>query len=176
MEETRAMCHRGEIVSVPRLTVPMTRSLPLVIWFEDLSRKDVQTVGGKNASLGEMVARLSGAGIRVPFGFATSADMFRDFLAFNGLREPINEIFTHLAADEFSLAKAGQIIRAAILAGDWPEEARQAILAGYRELASRQSVSDPPVAVRSSATAEDLPDASFAGQQAAPVSFAARCG
>ena len=68
----------------------MTLSLPLVIWFEDLSRKDVQTVGGKNASLGEMVARLSGAGIRVPSGFATSADMFRDFLAFNGLREPIS--------------------------------------------------------------------------------------
>ena len=90
MEETRAMCHRGEIVSVPKLTVPMTRSLPLVIWFEDLSRKDVQTVGGKNASLGEMVARLSGAGIRVPSGFATSADIFRDFLAFNGLREPIS--------------------------------------------------------------------------------------
>nr|WP_207100188.1 phosphoenolpyruvate synthase [Paracoccus shandongensis] len=143
----------------------MSRSLPLVIWFEHLSGKDVPTVGGKNASLGEMVAGLSGAGIRVPPGFATTADMFRDFLALNGLHEHIRKILTRLEADECSLAETGQTIRTAILAGDWPENARHAILAGYRELARRTGLTDPPVAVRSSATAEDLPDASFAGQQ-----------
>lgn len=143
----------------------MTQPSPLVIWFEDLSRTDVPTVGGKNASLGEMVARLSGAGIRVPPGFATTAAMFRDFLAANGLRERIAAILARLGAGEIPLAEAGRTIREAIRTADWPDAARQAILAGYRELARRTGLADPAVAVRSSATAEDLPDASFAGQQ-----------
>ncbi len=143
----------------------MPLSSPLVIWFEDLARDDVPKVGGKNASLGEMVARLSGAGIRVPPGFATSADMFRDFLAANRLNEGIDETLARLEKGEVTLAEAGQTIRAAIRAADWPEGARQAILTSYRELARRTGVAEPAVAVRSSATAEDLPDASFAGQQ-----------
>lgn len=143
----------------------MPGSAPLVFWFDTLSRDDVPKVGGKNASLGEMVARLSGAGIRVPPGFATSADMFRGFLAANRLNEAIGETLARLDRGEVRLAEAGQTIRAAIDAAEWPEDARQAILAGYRELARRTGVSEPAVAVRSSATAEDLPDASFAGQQ-----------
>ncbi|HRO14251.1 MAG TPA: PEP/pyruvate-binding domain-containing protein, partial [Paracoccus sp. (in: a-proteobacteria)] len=143
----------------------MSFSSPLVIWFEDLSRDDVPKVGGKNASLGEMVARLSGAGIRVPPGFATSADMFRDFLTANRLNEGMAETLARLDAGKLALAQAGQSIRAAIQAADWPEDARQAILSSYRELARRTGLPEPAVAVRSSATAEDLPDASFAGQQ-----------
>nr|WP_299360131.1 phosphoenolpyruvate synthase [uncultured Paracoccus sp.] len=143
----------------------MLKSPPLVIWFEDLSREDVPKVGGKNASLGEMVAQLSGAGIRVPPGFATSADMFRDFLARNDLTHGMAETLTRLDAGAMTLAEAGRTIRSAIQEAGWPEDARQAILESYRELARRTGVSEPSVAVRSSATAEDLPDASFAGQQ-----------
>lgn len=143
----------------------MPSSSPPVIWFEELSREDVPKVGGKNASLGEMVARLSEAGIRVPPGFATSADMFRDFLTANRLTESMADTLARLEAGKIALADAGQAIRASIQGADWPENARAAILASYHELARRTGTSEPAVAVRSSATAEDLPDASFAGQQ-----------
>lgn len=115
------------------------------------------TVGGKNASLGEMVFRLSGAGIRVLRGFATSAEVFRDFLAVNGLNPRLAAVLAHLDAGEIPLDGAGRTIRAAIFSTDSPYVSRQAILDGYRELARRIGEIDPAVAVRSGATAEDLP-------------------
>ncbi|SMF27938.1 phosphoenolpyruvate synthase [Tistlia consotensis] len=128
-----------------------------VIGFEALRRHDVPRVGGKNASLGEMVGELGAKGVKVPPGFATSADAYRRFVAANGLERRIAEALAEL--------EAGQAVRRAFLRGDWPEELAEAIRAAYRELCHRIGRDDADVAVRSSATAEDLPDASFAGQQ-----------
>lgn len=136
-----------------------------VIWFEELSRGDVSTVGGKNASLGEMTRALAPEGIRVPPGFATTADAYRGYLSANRLDGTIAGTLERLDAGKLALHEAGSAIRAAIVGGDWPEHTAAAILAAYRGLAERIGVANPPVAVRSSATAEDLPDASFAGQQ-----------
>jgi pyruvate, water dikinase len=136
-----------------------------VIWFEDLARGDVARVGGKNASLGEMVRSLGEQGIRVPPGFATSADAFRDYLAANRLDEVMRATLGKLDAGRIPLSEAGRTIRGAIFDGEWPEATRDAILAAYHRLGERVGVPEPSVAVRSSATAEDLPDASFAGQQ-----------
>ncbi|MBK0398306.1 phosphoenolpyruvate synthase [Limibaculum sp. M0105] len=136
-----------------------------VIWFEDLGRGDVGRVGGKNASLGEMIARLGQAGVRVPPGFATTADAFRAFLAAHGLGTRIAGTLAAFDAGKLSLDETGRTVRKMIVAADWPEDLRQAIVENYAKLAARAGVADLPVAVRSSATAEDLPDASFAGQQ-----------
>ncbi|MBE9636341.1 phosphoenolpyruvate synthase [Salipiger mangrovisoli] len=134
-------------------------------WFEDLRREDVPEVGGKNASLGEMVARLAAEGIRVPPGFATTAAAYRRYIAANRLDRVLTETLGQLAEGRLALTEAGQRIRAAVASGNWPEDIEQAIRAAYRALAERAGETDPAVAVRSSATAEDLPDASFAGQQ-----------
>ena len=136
-----------------------------VIWFENLSRGDVALVGGKNSSLGEMVRQLGGKGIKVPPGFATTAQAFRDYLTANGLDDFIAETQERLEAGKITLAEAGTSIRKAIIAGDFPADTRTQILAAFAELARRTGAKDLSVAVRSSATAEDLPDASFAGQQ-----------
>jgi pyruvate,water dikinase len=136
-----------------------------VLWFEELRRGDVALVGGKNSSLGEMVQGMAAEGIRIPPGFATTAEAFRGYLDANGLDASIAGTLAALDAGKMTLQEAGQSIRRAIVAGDWPEETREAILAAYRMLGERTGSSDPAVAVRSSATAEDLPDASFAGQQ-----------
>ncbi|MBL4543043.1 MAG: phosphoenolpyruvate synthase [Rhodobacteraceae bacterium] len=136
-----------------------------VIWFDNLERKDVPLVGGKNASLGEMVQNLQQAGIKVPPGYATSSDAFREYLQANELNELIDTTMTAYAENRLTLQNAGQRIREAIAHGEWPEATRDAIVAAYRELGSRVGKDNPSVAVRSSATAEDLPDASFAGQQ-----------
>ena len=136
-----------------------------VIWFEDLSRGDVALVGGKNSSLGEMVRQLGAKGIKVPPGFATTADAFRDYLTANGLDDMIAETLARLEAGKITLPEAGTAIRNAIKAGDWPVQTADEIVAAFHELARRTGSSDLSVAVRSSATAEDLPDASFAGQQ-----------
>lgn len=143
----------------------MAKGMRHLIWFEDLRRADVALVGGKNSSLGEMVAELGELGIKVPPGYATTSDAFRGFIKANGLGKVIRETMTDLDAGRISLAKAGKKLRKAINAGGWPEETREAILAAYRELGKRTGTTEPSVAVRSSATAEDLPDASFAGQQ-----------
>ncbi len=136
-----------------------------VLWFEELRRGDVALVGGKNASLGEMVQGMAAEGIRIPPGFATTAEAFRGYLAANDLDASIAGTLAALDAGKMTLQEAGQSIRRAIVAGDWPADTREAILAAYRMLGERTGSSDPAVAVRSSATAEDLPDASFAGQQ-----------
>jgi pyruvate,water dikinase len=136
-----------------------------IVWFEDLNRQDVPRVGGKNASLGEMVRSLGGKGVRVPPGFATTADMYRHYVERNGLQAGIGATLSDLAAERITLAEAGQAIRRAFLSGEWPPKTAAAITSAYRVLCRRIGRPDAEVAVRSSATAEDLPDASFAGQQ-----------
>lgn len=136
-----------------------------VIGFETLGVHDVPRVGGKNASLGEMISRLSDAGVSVPGGFATTADAYRDFLAQGGLDERIWAELDRLdIADVTALAQTGETLRRWIVEQPFPPELEQAIAAAYAELA-REAGEGFSVAVRSSATAEDLPDASFAGQQ-----------
>jgi len=136
-----------------------------VIWFEKLGRGDVAQVGGKNASLGEMVQTLAPRGIRVPPGFATTAGAYWDYVEANDLGGEIGALLAQLAEGRATLAETGREIRALILRGEWPDDTAAAIAQAYRELCERTGKADVDVAVRSSATAEDLPDASFAGQQ-----------
>ena len=144
----------------------MPHPAPLVQWFEQLARTDVPKVGGKNASLGEMVQSLGAAGIKVPPGFATTADAFWLYIDGNGgMRSEIATLLDDYTTGRSSLAEAGAEIRRLILKGRVPDELVEQIAAAYRELSRRTGVENVPVAVRSSATAEDLPDASFAGQQ-----------
>jgi pyruvate,water dikinase len=136
-----------------------------VVFFEKLKRGDVARVGGKNSSLGEMIGALAAKDIRVPAGFATTADAFRKYIEFNDLGNRIGAVLADLKADKIPLAKAGRTIRGMIVAGEWPEDILADIRTAYRELSKRAKREEASVAVRSSATAEDLPDASFAGQQ-----------
>jgi pyruvate,water dikinase len=136
-----------------------------VLWFEEVGRDDVETVGGKNASLGEMVSNLASRGVPVPPGFATTADAYRRFVDANGLDEEIGKRLSDYQDGKASLAETGSAIRGAFLAADWPDDIADAIRGAYRELSQRMGKESADVAVRSSATAEDLPDASFAGQQ-----------
>ena len=138
---------------------------PQVFWFEDITIADVPSVGGKNASLGEMVRELGKSGVRVPAGFATTADAYRCFLATNGIEPAMREQIRLYHANEASLQDAGSAIRELVLAARIPDQLAGEILAAYAGLAARLKLPNPAVAVRSSATAEDLPDASFAGQQ-----------
>jgi len=134
-------------------------------WFADITIADVPTVGGKNASLGEMVRELGQHGIKVPNGFAVTADAYRDFLSSAGLDERLRELLTGLDKSNIAdLQSRGKQIRNAILEAELPSTLCEQISTAYRKLSEG---SDHPVdvAVRSSATAEDLPDASFAGQQ-----------
>ncbi len=136
----------------------------LVEWFADLKRVDVARVGGKNSSLGEMVGTLSSAGVRVPNGFATTANAFWQFVEANKLRDLVIATLDRYAARRITLQEAGTLIRKGFLEAEWPEDIATAIVGAYRTLSASEKVTDLPVAVRSSATAEDLPDASFAGQ------------
>ncbi len=136
-----------------------------VIAFEELRMTDVDQVGGKNASLGEMISQLAHAGVRVPGGFATTADAFRDFLAHQGLAGRISAELDRLdIEDTDALAASGTRIRQWIVGTPFPEKLNQEIAEHYQALVG-SGVADASFAVRSSATAEDLPDASFAGQQ-----------
>ena len=136
----------------------------LVVPFEQLRMTDVEVVGGKNASLGEMISQLASAGVRVPGGFATTAHAFRQFLAYNGLTDRINARLDALNADDVkALAEVGAEIRGWLVAAPFPPELTAAVTAAYAELSAGDDQAS--FAVRSSATAEDLPDASFAGQQ-----------
>jgi pyruvate,water dikinase len=135
----------------------------LVVPFELLRMTDVESVGGKNASLGEMISQLP-SGVRVPTGFATTAHAFRQFLAFGGLTERINARLDALDTEDVrALAAAGSEIRAMVEAQPFPEDLAQAIREEFIRLQGNNP--EASFAVRSSATAEDLPDASFAGQQ-----------
>ena len=143
----------------------MTKASDLVLDFTQVRRGDVGLVGGKNASLGEMIGALQPKGISVPPGFATTSDAFRDYLQANDLNTAISAELDALAEERISLQTAGERIRGLILDGAWPEATAAAISAHYKQLCDAAGEPDVPVAVRSSATAEDLPDASFAGQQ-----------
>ena len=136
-----------------------------LIWFEELRREDVALVGGKNSSLGEMVSQLEPLGIKVPPGYATTSDAFRAFIEANDLHNIIAETMADLTANKITLAQAGKTVRTAIVGGEFPADTKAAIIEAYYELGKRTGSEKPSVAVRSSATAEDLPDASFAGQQ-----------
>lgn len=138
---------------------------PCIIWFEDIGIADVPEVGGKNASLGEMIVALSGAGIAVPAGFATTADAYRAYVAENGLEPGISTLLAAYHEGSATLQDTGSAIRALFLESEFPEAIADEIRGAYGELARRGGGDTPAVAVRSSATAEDLPDASFAGQQ-----------
>ena len=137
-----------------------------VIWFENLRMTDVESVGGKNASLGEMISQLSEKGVRVPGGFATTADAYRAFLAHNGLSERISAALSALDVDDVvELARVGKEIRQWILDTPFPEQLDNEIAEAWGKMVADAGTDQISVAVRSSATAEDLPDASFAGQQ-----------
>ena len=136
-----------------------------VAWLKDLRLKDLPQVGGKNASLGEMIGGLQSAGIRVPGGFATTADAFREFLAQGGLDKKIEQRLSKLdPKDVRALAACGSEIRAWIFKHPFPATLENDIRSFFQQL-EKQISSETSFAVRSSATAEDLPDASFAGQQ-----------
>ena len=137
-----------------------------VIWFENLRMTDVEQVGGKNASLGEMISQLAEKGVRVPGGFATTAEAYRAFLSHNGLNERISAALAELDVDDVAeLARVGAQIRQWILETPFPAELEADIKAAWDKLVADAGTGQISVAVRSSATAEDLPDASFAGQQ-----------
>ncbi|MFM5194379.1 phosphoenolpyruvate synthase [Aeromonas media] len=134
-----------------------------VLWYEQLGMQDVERVGGKNASLGEMISNLAGAGVSVPGGFATTAFAFNEFLELSGLNGKIHDLLDSLDVDDIAaLNRAGQQIRDWVVDAPFQPALEQAVRAAYDKLSAGLEAS---FAVRSSATAEDMPDASFAGQQ-----------
>lgn len=137
----------------------------LVAWFEEIGIGDVLEVGGKNASLGELTRSLMSQGVRVPGGFATTAGAYRSFLRTNGITAGMRKRIAEYRDGGSSLRATGAAIRELILSGEFPEDISESIRSHYRSLAERAGQQLIAVAVRSSATAEDLPDASFAGQQ-----------
>ena len=136
-----------------------------VLWYSELRMHDVEIVGGKNASLGEMISNLAASGVKVPNGFATTAAAYREFLSHEGLADRINGMLNALDIEDVkALAVTGKAIREACIKAPFPAALEKEIRAAYDQLVA-ESGAEISVAVRSSATAEDLPDASFAGQQ-----------
>ncbi|WP_375388017.1 phosphoenolpyruvate synthase [uncultured Amnibacterium sp.] len=149
--------------ATPTTTTHRTASGDNVRWFADLGLADLEEVGGKNSSLGEMISSLADLGVRVPDGFATTADAYRRFVR-GGLAERIDGLLSGLDIDDVeTLAKVGKEIREAVLQQPFPADLEADIRRAYDELTEGDA--EASFAVRSSATAEDLPDASFAGQQ-----------
>jgi len=135
-----------------------------VLWYQELGMEDVSKVGGKNASLGEMISNLANAGVQVPGGFATTSYAFNQFLEQSGVNQKIYDILDTLDVDDVNaLAKVGAQIRQWVVETPFQPELEQAIRTAYEKLSAETT--DASFAVRSSATAEDMPDASFAGQQ-----------
>jgi len=141
-----------------------TRKERYVLWFDEIGMEDVPLVGGKSASLGEMTLR---TGVPVPYGFATTAEAYRYYLRANKLDEKMAEILKEIKDpnDTRTLQSVGARIRKMVATAEMPKDLEKDIVKAYRLLAKKVGENDPFVAVRSSATAEDLPDASFAGQQ-----------
>ena len=134
--------------------------------FSEIKMTDILQVGGKNASLGEMIQNLKPLGIEVPDGFAITVDAYRYFIDFNNLSDSIHEIVSNTNVDDVvDLRRNGLKVRQLIREGKFPNDMSEAILKAYKDLSSQYGTELTDVAVRSSATAEDLPDASFAGQQ-----------
>jgi pyruvate,water dikinase len=136
-----------------------------VVALDSVSVRDVARVGGKNASLGELLRHLSGAGVGVVGGFATEVAAYWAFIDANSLRPVIAGAMADYLARRAPLAEAGRRVRDAMLEGALPNPVAQDVVAAYRALGEARHEAEPAVAVRSSATAEDLPEASFAGQQ-----------
>lgn len=138
----------------------------LILWFKEISIKDVPLVGGKNASLGEMYSNLTKEGISIPNGFAITAESYWEFLRFAKLKDKLKRNLKGLdVADVKALATVGKKIRDFIMRAELPKHLEKEIILAYEELSKQAGTKNLSVAVRSSATAEDLPDASFAGQQ-----------
>ena len=153
--------------------VSTSREQALILWFEEVNSQDVDLVGGKNSSLGEMIQQLTPKGIHVPTGFATTAYSYRHFVESAGLDAKLRELLEDLDVDNVeNLQTRGKQARQLILNTPFPEDLSHAIAVAYHRLCQRYGQeadkdNDPhtiDVAVRSSATAEDLPEASFAGQ------------
>ncbi|QLA15946.1 phosphoenolpyruvate synthase [Desulfolutivibrio sulfoxidireducens] len=143
----------------------MDKENALILWFDQITIEDVPCVGGKNASLGEMYQALTGKGVRVPNGFAVTAGAYRHLLTQGDTLEKIKSILADLdTGDMDNLAERGRKVRTMIRNLEFPDDLRKAVIDAYRRLEDQYG-KDVDVAVRSSATAEDLPDASFAGQQ-----------
>lgn len=139
--------------------------LKYITWFDQITLDDLAVVGGKNAALGELFQNLRPLGIKIPPGFAVTADAYRLFMKENGLMEKVSQILEGLQTQDTSdLQRRGAEVRQAIMAGELPSDLQRELREAYIELRA-DSTQPPDVAVRSSATAEDLPDASFAGQQ-----------
>ncbi len=137
------------------------KKTPFVLWFDEISKNDTAIVGGKNASLGEMFQQLKSKGVAVPGGFAVSAEAYWEFLDHNNIKDEISKLLKQMEKGRISLSEAGLSIRKLILKGKFPDTLSSEILEAYQRLGRGKTA----VAVRSSATAEDLPTASFAGQQ-----------
>src|SRR6202158_5501255 len=159
--------HRRQSVSFNRPPHKQRTMKPYIIPFEQLKSKDVELVGDKNASIGEMISGLATLGVSVPGGFATTSHAYRDFLAQDGLDERIRGVLAALDVDDVErLAVVGAQIRGWMLATPFPKRLHDEILESWRKMRKAAGAADEfAVAVRSSATAEDLPEASFAGQQ-----------
>ncbi len=139
--------------------------MSLIKWFNEITINDIQLVGGKNASLGEMYQNLTDKGVNIPDGFAVTAEAYKFFIKSNNLSEPLKKLLLDLdKSDVNQLKSVGEKIRNMILKAPLPQELIEAIVKAYSEMENKYG-KDVDVAVRSSATAEDLPDASFAGQQ-----------
>ncbi len=142
------------------------KSKAFILWFDEIGIEDVPFVGGKNASLGEMYTKLSAKGVKVPYGFAVTAYAYKYFIKENHLQNKIKEVLKGLdTKDVEDLQKRGKKIRNMILRAKMPPALEEEIIKAYKKLGEFYKMKNPDVAVRSSATAEDLPDASFAGQQ-----------
>lgn len=150
---------------VPAAPASAGRGEPFLLWLEDVRKTDVAVVGGKNASLGEMIGALQHKGIRVPGGFATTSRAYRALVEAQGIRPRIEAGIKAFRAGEATLQETGEAIRRLFLDADLPEDVSAAIGDAYRKLSHRSGQKEVALAVRSSATAEDLADASFAGQQ-----------
>ena len=153
-----------ELFSDWRRVLSKTAVGEYIVWFDQLGMQDVERVGGKNASLGEMISNLASAGVKVPGGFATTAEAYREFVAHEGLADKINKALDELDVEDVkALAVCGAKIRQWIIETPFPPALETALAEAYTQLEAKSP--GLKVAVRSSATAEDLPDASFAGQQ-----------
>ncbi|MEQ8995664.1 MAG: phosphoenolpyruvate synthase [Coleofasciculus sp. B1-GNL1-01] len=153
------------LASTPQTSTPVPKDQSLILWFDQIRLDDLPFVGGKNSSLGEMIGQLTPQGINVPTGFAITAYAYRYFIESADLEVKLRHLFADLNVDDVSnLQQHGKKARQLILSMEFPLELTQAIRAAYQELCDRYG-EGTDVAVRSSATAEDLPDASFAGQQ-----------
>ena len=142
------------------------RKVNNILWFNEIGNKDVKLVGGKNASLGEMYSNLTKKGVKIPNGFAVTAYAYRYFLKANKIEKKINDILDGLDTKNIrQLSRRAEEVRHIIMAATFPEDLKKEIMIAYRELDKYYKTHNADTAVRSSATAEDLPSASFAGQQ-----------